>query len=59
VKLLELEMAAQDKLDNQEDRFRKLFDMERANLVKAYREKVYREPQTLTEIINERYTTLV
>lgn len=54
VKLLELEMAAQDKLDSQEDEFRKLFDEERANLIKAYREKLSQELQTQSEIINER-----
>lgn len=54
VKLLELEMAAQDKLDNQEDEFRKLFDEEKAKLVRAYREKLSQELQTQSEIINER-----
>ena len=54
VKLLELEMAAQDKLDSQEDEFRKLFDEEKARLVKAYREKLSQELQTQSEIINER-----
>lgn len=54
VKLLELEMAAQDKLDNQEDDFKKLFHEERAGLVKTYREKLSQELQTQSEIINER-----
>ena len=54
VKLLELEMAAQDKLDSQEDEFRKLFDDERGRLVKTYREKLSQELQTQSEIINER-----
>ena len=54
VKLLELEMAAQDKLDSQEDEFRKLFDDERTNLIRAYREKLSQELQTQSEIINER-----
>ena len=58
VKLLELEMASQDKLDSQEDEFRKLFDEERAKLIKAYREKLSQELQTQSEIINERYATL-
>ena len=57
VKLLELEMAAQDKLDSQEDEFRKLFDEERANLIRAYREKLSQELQTQSEIINERYVS--
>ena len=54
VKLLELEMAAQDKLDNQEDEFRKLFDEEKAKLIGAYRERLSQELQTQSEIINER-----
>ena len=54
VKLLELEMAAQDKFDSQEDEFRKLFDEERVRLVKTYREKLSQELQTQSEIINER-----
>ena len=58
VKLLELEMSAQDKLDNQEDEFRKLFDEERINLIRAYREKLSQELQTQSEIINERYAPL-
>ena len=59
VKLLELEMSAQDKLDSQEDEFRKLFNEERGNLIRAYREKLSQELQTQSEIINERYATLV
>ena len=58
LKLLELEMAAQDKLDSQEDEFRKLFDDERAKMIKGYREKLSQELQTQSEIINERYATL-
>ncbi|KAG6857380.1 hypothetical protein H0H87_004742 [Tephrocybe sp. NHM501043] len=53
-KLLELEMVAQDKLDSQEDDFRKFFDEERLKLVQAYREKLSNELQTQTELINER-----
>ncbi|CCL99291.1 uncharacterized protein FIBRA_01307 [Fibroporia radiculosa] len=54
IKLLELEMEAQDKLDNQEQDFRKFFDEEKAKFVHAYREKLNRELQTQSEIINER-----
>lgn len=54
IKLLELEMEAQDKLDNQEDDFRKYFEEEKAKFVAAYREKLNRELQTQSEIINER-----
>ncbi|KAG6865795.1 hypothetical protein C0991_011787 [Blastosporella zonata] len=53
-RLLELEMSAQDKLDSQEDDFRKFFDEERQRLVQAYREKLNNELQTQTELINER-----
>ena len=59
IKLLELEMLAQDKLDSQEDEFRKLFDEEKGNLIRAYREKLSHELQTQSEIINERYATVV
>ena len=58
VKLLELEMFAQDKLDSQEDEFKRLFDEERANLIRTYREKLSQELQTQSEIINERYVTI-
>jgi len=54
VKLLELEMEAQDKLDSQEEGFRKFFDEERAKSVQAYREKLDHELRTQTELINER-----
>lgn len=54
VRLLDLEMAAQDKLDNQEDEFRKLFDEEKMKFVKSYREKLNDELKTQTELINER-----
>jgi MICOS complex subunit MIC60 len=55
LKLMELEMAAQDKLDNQEEDFRKLFNEERARFVQAYRAKLEQELETQTELINERY----
>jgi MICOS complex subunit MIC60 len=54
VKMLELEMEAQDKLDSQEEGFRKLFDEERLKFVQAYREKLDHELRTQTELINER-----
>jgi MICOS complex subunit MIC60 len=54
VKLLEMEMEAQDKLDMQEEDFRKFFEAERAKLVQAYREKLENELKTQTELINER-----
>ncbi|KAF8896087.1 mitochondrial inner membrane protein Mitofilin [Infundibulicybe gibba] len=54
LKLMELEMEAQDKLDSQEEGFRKFFDEERVKFVQAYREKLNHELQTQTELINER-----
>ena len=53
--LLELEMQAQDKLDNQEESFRKFFEQERAKMIHDYRQKLEQELQTQSEIINERY----
>ncbi|EIN09966.1 hypothetical protein PUNSTDRAFT_52095 [Punctularia strigosozonata HHB-11173 SS5] len=54
LKLLELEMAAQDKLDMQEDEFKKYLEDEKAKFVKAYREKLEQELATQSEIINQR-----
>lgn len=54
IKLLELEMEAQDKLDSQEEGFRQFFEEEKAKFIQAYREKLNRELQTQSEIINER-----
>jgi MICOS complex subunit MIC60 len=54
IKLLELEMEAQDKLDSQEEGFKKFFDEERVKFVQAYREKLNNELRAQTELINER-----
>ncbi|KAJ7145152.1 mitochondrial inner membrane protein Mitofilin [Mycena crocata] len=54
LKLMELEMESQDKLDGQEQEFRRYFDEERGRLTQAYREKLENELQTQTELINER-----
>ncbi|KAH6913195.1 mitochondrial protein [Coprinopsis sp. MPI-PUGE-AT-0042] len=54
LKLMELEMTAQDKLDSQEEGFRKFFEEERAKFVAAYRAKLDQELKTQTELINER-----
>ena len=54
LKLMEFEMAAQDKLDSQEEDFRKIFEEEKAKFVAAYREKLNKELETQSEIINER-----
>ncbi|KAH9902648.1 mitochondrial inner membrane protein Mitofilin [Cubamyces lactineus] len=52
--LMELEMQAQDKLDSQEESFRKFFEQERAKMIQEYRQKLDHELQTQSEIINER-----
>ncbi|RDB25889.1 MICOS complex subunit MIC60 [Hypsizygus marmoreus] len=54
LKLLELEMEAQDKLDSQEEGFRKFFDQEKMKTIQAYRAKLEQELRTQTELINER-----
>lgn len=54
MRLLELEMAAQDKLDSQEDGFRKFFEEERQKFLEHYRAKLENELKTQTELINER-----
>ena len=54
MKLMELEMEAQDKLDSQEESFKKYFEEERVKFVQAYREKLDRELHAQSEIINER-----
>lgn len=54
IKLLELEMEAQDKLDSQEEGFRHFFEEEKAKFIQAYREKLNQELRTQSEIINER-----
>lgn len=53
-KLLELELEAQDKLDSQQDGFRKFYDEERGRFAQVYREKLEQELRTQTELINER-----
>lgn len=58
LKLLELEMEAQDKLDSQEEGYKQLFEQERARFIQAYREKLNHELQVQTELINERYVVL-
>ena len=54
LKLLEMEMEAQDKLDQQEEGFRQTFEQEKAKLIQAYREKLDHELKIQTELINER-----
>ncbi|TFY73777.1 hypothetical protein EWM64_g10236, partial [Hericium alpestre] len=54
LKLLEIELDAQDKLDHQEAGFKEYLDEEKAKFAQAYREKLDRELETQREIINER-----
>lgn len=58
LKLMELEMEGQDKLENQEHEFRIFFEQERARFIQAYREKLDHELRVQTELINERYFTV-
>ncbi|XP_006459272.1 hypothetical protein AGABI2DRAFT_134742 [Agaricus bisporus var. bisporus H97] len=54
LKLLELEMEAQDRLDGQQEDFTKFFEEERSKIIQAYRVKLQNELKTQTELINER-----
>ncbi|KAH7913532.1 mitochondrial inner membrane protein Mitofilin [Hygrophoropsis aurantiaca] len=54
LKLVELEMQAQDTLDNQQEDFRKFYDSEKARFQQIYREKLDQELKTQIELINER-----
>jgi mitofilin len=58
LKLLELEMEAQDRLESQEEGYKHLFEQERAKFIQAYREKLNHELEVQTELINERYAHL-
>jgi mitofilin len=58
LKLMELEMEGQDKLENQEHEFGIFFEQERARLIQAYREKLDHELRAQTELINERYISV-
>lgn len=59
LKLMELEMEGQDKLDHQEQEFRTFFEQERARFIQAYREKLDHELGVQTELINERYVVII
>ena len=54
LKLLELELQSQDRLESQETDFRAFFEEEKARFFKAYREKLEQELRTQSDIINER-----
>lgn len=54
LKMLELEIAAQDKMENQEVGFRQYLDEEKAKMAHLFREKLDSELAVQREIINER-----
>ncbi|KAF8271172.1 mitochondrial inner membrane protein Mitofilin [Lactarius quietus] len=54
LKLLELELQAQDKLESQETDFRSFYEEEKMRFASAYREKLEQELRTQSDIINER-----
>jgi mitofilin len=53
-KLLGLEMDSKDRLDKQEEEWKRIFDEEKAKIIAAYRAKLNAELETQTEIINQR-----
>jgi len=58
LKLLELEVQAEDKLENQESDFRALFEEEKARFAEAYLEKLEQELRAQSDITNERCASL-
>jgi mitofilin len=58
LKLLELELQAQDKLESQETDFRAFFEDEKGRFAKAYRDKLEQELRVQSDIINERFASL-
>jgi hypothetical protein len=58
LKLLELELQAQDKLENQETDFRSFYEEEKMRFASAYREKLEQELRTQSDIINERFVSV-
>lgn len=54
LKMLELEIAAQDKMENQEVGFRQYLDEEKAKMAHLFRDKLDSELAVQREIINER-----
>ena len=53
--VLELEMAAQNRFDEQEDMWRSAFELERRKILEAYREKLQSELDAHSALIEERY----
>jgi mitofilin len=58
LKLLELELQAQDKLESQETDFRSFYEEEKMRFASAYREKLEQELRTQSDIINERFVSV-
>jgi MICOS complex subunit MIC60 len=58
-RVIKAEMEAQDRMDTQEETFRKVLDEERKALIQAYREKLEKELATQSEIIDQRYFYLL
>ena len=58
LKLLELELQAQDKLESQETDFRSFYEEEKMRFASAYREKLEQELRTQSDIINDRFVSV-
>lgn len=54
LKLLEAELSAQDKLDSQDEEWRKYFEQERLSLLQKYQEKLDSELEAQKALINAR-----
>jgi len=59
LKLLELEVQAEDKLENQESDFRAFFEEEKVRFAEAYLEKLEQELRTQSDIVDERCVYLL
>jgi len=58
LKLLELEVRAEGKFENQESDFRAFFEEQKARFAEAYLEKLEQELRAQSDIINERCAPL-
>lgn len=58
IKILQLEVDAQDKIDAQEEGFKVMLDDERQRILDLYRQKLAHELETQSEIINQRSVKL-
>ena len=59
LKLLELEVQAEDKLENQESDFRAFFEEEKPRFAEAYLEKLEQELRTQSDIVDKRCVYLL